>query len=139
MMRRSDVATVVLGLVALACSGRYEGGGMPGGDDASSGSGGSAGQEPQGVGGTATVAGGANGQEPSCVSSGDAVELSGPFASPDVVWRRIAPLIWGREAEPPSALPVETTYEWAGKVAEQGLSRAAAAHELASSENAVPG
>jgi hypothetical protein len=85
------------------------------------------------------VAGGASAREPGCAYSEDAAELSGPFAPPDVVWRRIAPLIWGREAEAPSALPAETTYEWAGSVAEQGLFQAAAAHEFSSNEDAVPG
>jgi hypothetical protein len=145
MMPKRDVVACVLGLAVLACSGRYEGGGLDEtGGSKSVGSSGASGsdepdQPPSGLAGTAMVAGGASGQEPSCVYSGDVTAVAGPFASPDVVWRRIAPLIWGREAAPPSALPAETTYAWAGQLASQGLAQAAAAHDFSSSENAVPG
>jgi hypothetical protein len=97
MMRRRSVATT-FGLFASACSGRYVGGGMH--DDpappSSSGSGGDvADVPPLGRGGTTAVAGGANLPEPSCIPAGEPDELAGPFASPGVVWKRLAPFVWG--------------------------------------------
>lgn len=50
--------------------------------------------------------------------------LTGPFAAPDVVWGRIAKVISDAPLEPPSPLPEETTYEWAGDVVAQAFTHA---------------
>jgi hypothetical protein len=140
MKWRRSVA-LVLGLFVLGCSGRYERGGSSD-DPAPLGSSGSDGDvdelPPSGTGGTTAVAGGANWPEPSCIPQGDPEELAGTFAPPDVVWQRLAPFIWGTAAPPP-ALPAQTTYDWAGRVAVQGLDQAWAASQAASSAEAIPG
>jgi hypothetical protein len=140
MIRRRSVA-VTFGLCALACSGRYVSGGTHD-DPAPPGSSGSGGDvdvmPPLGTGGTMAVAGGANVPEPSCIPEGEPAALAGPFASPDVVWQRVAPLAWGRDVPPPS-LPAQSTYEWAGNIALQALDQAWAASQAASSPDAIPG
>jgi hypothetical protein len=93
---------------------------------------------PLGMGGITGVAGGANLPEQSCIPQGDLDALTGTFAPPDVVWRRIAPFVWGRDTgEPP--LPAQTTYDWAGTIATQALDQAWAASQAASSADAIPG
>ncbi len=75
-----------------------------------------------GVGGSSDAGPGAPGEFGSqCVSSGAPPPLSAPFAKPDVVWSRLARLIWGKPAAPPETLPATTTYAWATKVVNQGF------------------
>lgn len=140
MKWRRSVA-ITLGLCALACSGRYERGGVSD-DPAPFGSSGSDGDvddmPPLGRGGTTAVAGGANLPEPSCIPDGDPEKLAGTFAPPDVVWQRIAPFIGGK-GSPAPVLPAQTTYDWAGSVATQALDQAWADSQAASSVNAIQG
>lgn len=50
--------------------------------------------------------------------------LTGPFAAPDVVWKRIAQILSDAELVPPSQLPDVTTYEWAGDIVNEAFARA---------------
>jgi hypothetical protein len=50
--------------------------------------------------------------------------LTGPFATPDVVWQRIAQILSDGPLEPPSPLPSVTTYEWAGDIATEAFAHA---------------
>lgn len=137
--RRSVALT--LGLFALACSGRYVRGGMSD-DPAPSDSSGSDGDvddmPPLGTGGTTGAAGGANLPESSCIPEGDPEELTGTFAPPEVVWRRIAPFAWGSDTGKPP-LPAQTTYEWAGTVATQALDQAWVASRVVGSPSVIQG
>jgi len=60
---------------------------------------------------------------PQCVPSGQPAPLAGPFATPGVVWSRLAMLIWGKPAGPPAALPATTTYAWASDVVDLGIAK----------------
>lgn len=139
MWRRSVALT--LGLFALACSGRYVRGGISD-DPAPSGSSGSDGDvddmPPLGTGGTTGVAGGANLPESSCIPEGEPDALTGPFAPPDVVWRRVAPLVFGFDAPPP-LLPARTTYDWARTIGIQVPGLAWEASQAGGSPEEFPG
>lgn len=50
--------------------------------------------------------------------------LTGPFATPDVVWKRVAQILSDAELEPPSPLPDVTTYEWAGELVTEAFAHA---------------
>ena len=52
--------------------------------------------------------------DPLCLIASEPPPLTGPFASPSVVWKRVVGLTWGAAAPPPTDLPATTTYEWAG-------------------------
>jgi hypothetical protein len=156
MTMRSLTGFVMLSTSALACGGHFEVGGMDattagsasGGSHAAGGaaaggaaSGGSttgsigfAGQPmavagaPMAVGGSSPVGDGAPASELAvpCVSSGPPAPLEGPFASPGVVWNRLAMMIWGKPAGPPGTLPTKTTYAWASDIVDSGFADATA-------------
>jgi hypothetical protein len=152
-MMRSRNGVLTVGLLALSCSGRYEVGGM--GDAATGGSGdlpvagasgevaGTGGSDSGGTppvtGGTLGVAGGANAAGSSCVPAGEPEPLSGPFASPAIVWARLSPLIWGRAQSAQTPFPAQTSYAWAAELVDSELQNAFAASQFSSSLNAVPG
>jgi hypothetical protein len=137
-MMRLKAAVLALSLVGLACSASYEVGQMDPAAIGGSSAGGSSnpgGAAPTSAGkGSGTAAAAAMGVfSPQCVSNGPAPRPTGELAMPDVVWSRVSKFIWGVEHLPPAALPLETSYGWAGEVVDQGF--AAAVAEL----NGVPG
>ena len=122
MMPRTGA--LLLGAVALACSGRYQVGGMMdhAGADGSGDSASVAGSSPLGNvdppnGGSAASAGNAS-TDPnaqgelgtSCVPLGAPAPLSGPFVDGATLWSRIAPLIRGEVTAPPEPLAVDYAY-----------------------------
>lgn len=156
-MKRVGIVTLVVGTASWACSGNYEVGGvMPidlrdpplsggrapdlgdvsneiGGALSASGGGGSTLPAPA-SGGTSAGLG-----EPTtsgCIEPGAPDPLVGPFAEPSEVWSRLAPLIWGRSAPAPMALPKTTTYEWAAELADAGLEQAVTSEMMLAGANA---
>ena len=140
---RTTAGLLILGAASLACSGRYEAGGMDavagnsaggtqsvGGTAAGGAAAGSnsavAGDAMVGFGGTNSAGTGMPVDEfgPQCVPSGAPVPLTGAFAKPAVVWSRLAMLIWGKPGPFPSPLPAATTYAWAGDLVTQGFADA---------------
>ncbi len=133
---------LMLSTAALACSGRYEVGGM----DAAAGSGaggtlavggtaaasgttsGFAGNSGVGGGGTNSAGDGMPVDEfgPQCVPTGAPAPLTGAFAQPPVVWSRVAMLIWGKPGPAPAPFPATTTYAWAGDLVDLGFADAKA-------------
>lgn len=61
-----------------------------------------------------------------CVPAGMPKDLSGMLALPEVVWARLAPVIWGEDAPPPPHLPLQSSPEWADQLAEEALDQAVA-------------
>lgn len=130
-MMKQKLGFLVLGAAALACSGRYyEVGSMDGGNGVagSSSAGGTAasGGAVAGSGSVSNPAAGASAgamdagpampADGLCVPAGAPPKLTGPFAEPMVVWRRIAMLTWGPEMPLVTKPPVSaTTYAWAGQ------------------------
>ena len=132
-MEARKVRWLLLGVTSLACSGRYDVGHMDA-TGATAGVGvnrGAAGGAAPGGAATASMAGSA-GMVPGggvgsssasyvtadCLSASEPEPLAGPFATPAVVWDRVARLSWGAAAPPPpSDLPATTTYEWASSLA----------------------
>jgi len=116
---------MVLGVTSLACSGRFEVGGM----DAAGGRGATGGAAAGGAvatntaGSPVSVPNGAAGNStstpiaPDCLTANEPEPLTGPFASPLAIWKRVARLSWGAAAPPPPELPATTTYEWASSLA----------------------
>jgi len=130
-MKIRKLGWMFLGVTSLACSGQYEVGGM----DATAGTGsnqGTAGSATSGGSGTAPTAGSAPmlpvddgtpvGIDADCLTADATSPLTGPFATPAVVWQRVATLIGGEDATPPE-LPEETTYEWAGSLVPIAISQ----------------
>jgi hypothetical protein len=132
-MEARKVGWLLLGVTLLACSGRYDVGGMDA-TGATAGVGGDRGPAggaapasaftPSMAGSTGMVPVGGVGSSSTsyvtadCLSASEPEPLAGPFAAPAVVWGRVARLIWGAAAPPPpSDLPATTTYEWAGSLA----------------------
>lgn len=142
-MMRSLAAAWTFGLVGLACSASYEVGQMEpmasGGFGASGSGAGGATVAVAGTGnntaGTAPIAGATptNVFSPQCVQTEPAPRPVGELATPDVVWSRISPFVWGGEHLPPQTLPAATTYEWAGSVVDQAFAQALG------DDNGVPG
>ena len=156
MTMRLLTGLLLLSAGALSCGGHYEVGGLdsatagsavggsrstPGGRDSAAGGAaagniGFAGQataaggssEIVGGGGSAMVGPGGPADElgPQCVPSGAPAPLAGPFATPGVVWNRVAMMIWGKPAGPPGALPAATSYEWAREVVDDGFAKVTA-------------
>lgn len=130
MMTRK-LGWMLLGVTSLACSGRFEVGGMDGAGGAGGVGGGrgaaggaAPGGFPSSTAGIAMVdpggeAGGSSsgGFAPDCLTASEPEPLTGPFAAPAVVWDRVARLTWGAAAPPPSNLPATTTYDWASTLA----------------------
>ncbi len=143
MKATARCGSVVLAAV-LGCSGRYEVGELgasaagkagaapseavdrdsTGGSSTSNGSGGAGSSSTDSAGaraggGSLPTAQSGPGDEfgPDCVPSGQPEIIDGELASPELVWSRLALLIWGDSAAPPPAeLPATTTYEWAADV-----------------------
>jgi hypothetical protein len=133
MMLSKAWPPLLLGAAALACSGKYQVGGMSGqngaGDSAVEGWNAAAGSQGLGVAGSfaaggtfaagGSAAGGSAGidDEPgelgsSCVPLGQPEALSGPFVDGPTLWERIAPLVWGEvPLLPTSSLPPRTNYD----------------------------
>jgi hypothetical protein len=132
MMKRK-LGWMLLGVTSLACSGRYEVGGM----DATAGNQGAAGGTASGGASTGPTAGsgtmqpgdgGATDDTPSgierdCLTASAPKPITGPFAAPAVVWHRVAMLTGGPDATPPE-LPEETTYEWAASLVPLAIANA---------------
>jgi uncharacterized protein DUF1588 len=135
-MMRVKTGLLLLALGSWGCSGRFEVGDMNGAGGKSNAVGaGSSSGDPSGgkAGGDSPAARGGARDDPSeavaelgprCVPAGAPAKLTGPFAAPDVVWNRVSRLIWGELREPPSALPSETSYAWAGDVVAQAFAQA---------------
>jgi hypothetical protein len=146
-------ALLLMGLGALACSGRYEVGEM----DPAGGSGGStatAGSSATGdtgwlIGGSNAVGGsyavgGSNAVGGSAAIGGSAASdcfkavapapLNAPFVSPQQVWVRVAPFIWWEEVpvEKPG-LPSEMSYDGAGELVDDAFA------EVIAETGGVPG
>jgi Protein of unknown function (DUF1588) len=130
-MMKQTLGLLVLGTATLACSGRYyEVGGMDGAGGAGSTGAAAGGAAPGGTssstagspeiidpGAGAAAGSGSAGPSmpaPQCVPNGAPPKLTGTFAEPQEVWRRIAMLSYGTPTLPPSDLPATTTYAWAG-------------------------
>src|SRR5688500_15755742 len=98
--------TAVVGLMGLACTGRYEVGAM---ELATSGTGGASVMAGTPTGGTMMVMvpkslGGSSGDSelgPTCVPGEMPEPLEGELAGPDLVWSRLSPVIWGDEVTEP--------------------------------------
>ena len=139
---KSETLALLLAGSLLACSSHYEVGRMDpqaAGATASSASG-SNGVFPIGSGGIAGSASGGNtqlaataGGEPgtACTTATAPMPLSGPFQAPAEVWKRIATLLFAQPVTPPSALPSETTYDWAGQIVQQLFDQASAKADAA--------
>ena len=141
---------LMLSVTSLGCSGKYEVGEMDvaaGGSRSASrtaAGGAASGSSAVGYAGPATEGGTSSGVEGPLVgyagaateggassvgefgllcvpSPGVPAPLLGPFAKPAVVWSRLAMLIWGIPAPPPTGLPTTTTYAWASQVVAQGF------------------
>jgi hypothetical protein len=129
-MRRSWTAAAVTGVFALACSDRYEVGGMEMATAvagaATSMAGTSAGGSEmvmvmKGLGGSTSSDGELGTQ---CVPSGMPDPLPGELAPPDVVWSRLSVVIWDELVPPPFGLPVVTTTEWADMAVSRAFDQA---------------
>lgn len=126
-MNDLKIGVLLAGLSLLACSARYEVGGLEEEALGSSGSGGSGGSSSarggQSSGGSGPTTAGPGAQ--SCAPPGGMPPtLSGDFVAPQAVWARLAPFIWGEEpAAPPSELPATTTYAWAGEVVDEAFAQ----------------
>jgi hypothetical protein len=140
---RLTTATLVAGTAGWACTGSYEVGrvypadlssppsvdGSLGDIDASDGGvvvggSGSTLAPSAGGGGSMSAGPGEITLAPDCVPPGAPDALSGPFASPAVVWTRLSPVIWGSKVDAPFALPQATTYTWASDVAQRAFEQA---------------
>jgi hypothetical protein len=128
---KNTLGFLVLGAATFACSGHYyevgamDGtGGAPGGHASSkAGSPGTVEPGPDASGGTAADAGPAR-PASRCESTGAPSIVTGAFAEPFEVWRRVAMLTYGKPVPPPSKLPATTTYAWAGVLVTTGLANA---------------
>jgi hypothetical protein len=132
-MMRPTAAVCALGLAGLACSASYEVGQM---DPAASGGSGAVGAGPAMAGNDTGSAGAGKTVQvgPPCIMIDPTrPPPEGELATPDVVWRRISPFVWGGEHAPPQALPAKTTYPWAGDIVHQAFAQALA------EVNGVPG
>lgn len=118
----------------LACSGRYDvggegdsaSGGSAAGAGAAPGSGGFAGTAPSNGGAAGSAPGGGQGNAPTvtCEPESGPPPVVGDFVAPALVWERVTRLVEGAGAPPPSNLPDETTYAWAGQIVTQAFQRA---------------
>jgi len=167
---RELVSAAVLVLCSSsACSGRYRVGEV---DDPVLGSGASGMPSRTGAGGTATGSRGATkgsggtgnagtgenvaaaggmsalGPNTECdLPTGDPSELAPPFASPDVVWKRLSLWLNSGVTDPPESLPAKAGYDWAGDLAVQafqqsqtyGTGAPAVHHYLATAFDLEPG
>jgi hypothetical protein len=127
MWRTRTAVAMLAGLGGLACDGHYQVGAM--GTPASGSGGMMMVMVPKSLGGTSSggASAGTSSGEPdaTCLPSEPPEALDGELAEPEVVWSRLAPVIWGDEAaEPPSALPEVTTATWAAELATQALEQA---------------
>jgi hypothetical protein len=130
-MRRTLAALTALWAM-LGCAGHYEvgamdapaAGGTTGGESQTSGAGNLPMMVAMGMGATGTA--GPSMPASECLTTEAPSALEGDFAEPSLVWSRIQTLIWGREHEPPRALPDTTSYEWAADVGLLGLRQALA-------------
>lgn len=118
-MIKNALGLLMLGAAATACSGRYyDVGGMDPGGAGGSGStpvGSTAGSVTTEPGGGLGAGGGATATDPmSCVPSGQPPALTGPFAEPETMWRRVALFTYGEGTPTPISLPTSTTPAWAG-------------------------
>jgi hypothetical protein len=123
--RLGQVLISFLGVVSLACSGRYEVGTM-GGDLTSEGGGeaGAVGRAGSGGGGGGN-AGAGMGTECDNYPTDPPPIWVAPFAEPAVIWERISLMVHGEVISPPSALPAVATSEWAGSIAVQAFNDSA--------------
>lgn len=132
-MMRSFHAFLLLGLTLLACSGKYQVGGMlepvgQAGANAMAGSNSEAGADQGGgSGGSASIGPNDGGELGSkCVPLGDPSALSGPFVDGDTLWSRVAPLIDASVTETPAALSGEYGYEVVGMLVKVAFAQARA-------------
>ncbi|HKY40004.1 MAG TPA: DUF1588 domain-containing protein [Polyangiaceae bacterium] len=119
-MRLGQMLFSLIGVAALACSGRYEVGAM--GDDLPSqdGEAESLGRAGSGGGGGGS-AGAEMGTECDNYPSDPPRIWVAPFAEPAVIWERISLMVHGEVLAPPSTLPAVATSEWAGSIAVQAF------------------
>lgn len=133
MRRMAKVAAS--GLMLVACSARYEVGGMdenpagaPGGSsgvDTGLGSPVAGTGSSVGLGGTMNADPGQPVSAP-CAPSAELGELPGPYAEPELVWSRISHAVWADRVDPPTPLPSRTTSAWATAIADRALDDAVA-------------
>jgi len=66
-------------------------------------------------------AGAPNGGDPGavCATTEPPAALTGPFQAPQEVWSRLSSLLFDQKLSPPSTLPPQTTYAWAGQIVTQ--------------------
>ncbi|HXK17048.1 MAG TPA: DUF1588 domain-containing protein [Polyangiaceae bacterium] len=145
---KCQALALLLGGGLLGCSGHYEVGRMDpqssGGATAGSGGSGTT-MVAMGLGGSTSTAGEASasgGNEQvdapvggelgtACVPSGMPAPLTGPFLTPQEVWTRISLAVRGESSDPPSPLPEQTSYDWAGRVVSQLFDEAVAQGDAA--------
>ncbi len=133
-MKTRKLGWMLLGVASLACSGRYNVGGMDatggvGGNRGAAGGAAPGGASPSAAGVPVVGPGGDAGNgtpggiAPDCLEAIAPEPLSGPFAEPAVVWRRVAMLTGGDSLAPPQ-LPAETSYEWAAGLVPMAIANA---------------
>lgn len=134
-MWQTWTALAVGGALSVGCSGNYQVGSMNTPEESQAGSS-AVGPEMTPAMMSAAMAGAAGAQaddiEVDCVPAGMPGPLEGDFATPEVVWQRLAPVVWGTtQAAPPEALPDVTTPQWADELVTKALDQSLAEHGLA--------